>query len=155
MLACINFMNLSTARSEKRAREVGIRKAIGSLRSQLIFQFFSESMMFVFIAFILSLFFAQAALGVFNQVADKKMSMPWSQPLFWVAGILFSLLTGAIAGSYPAFYLSSFDAVKTLKGAFRVGRFAAIPRRALVVVQFSVSIILIIGTITVFRQIQY
>jgi putative ABC transport system permease protein len=155
LLACINFMNLSTARSEKRAREVGIRKAIGSLRSQLIFQFFSESMFFVFIAFILSLFFAQAALGFFNEVADKKMSMPWSQPLFWIAGILFSLLTGAIAGSYPAFYLSSFDAVKTLKGTFRVGRFASIPRKALVVVQFSVSIILIIGTITVFRQIQH
>ncbi len=155
LLACINFMNLSTARSEKRAREVGIRKAIGSLRSQLIFQFFSESMLFVFIAFILSLFFAQAALGFFNQVADKKMTLPWAQPLFWVAGILFSLVTGAIAGSYPAFYLSSFNAVKTLKGAFRVGRFAAIPRRALVVLQFSVSIILIIGTITVFRQIQF
>lgn len=155
LLACINFMNLSTARSEKRAREVGIRKAIGSLRSQLIFQFFSESMFFVFIAFICSLFFAEAALGFFNQVADKKMTMPWGQPVFWVAGILFSLVTGAIAGSYPAFYLSSFDAVKTLKGAFRVGRFASVPRKALVVLQFSVSIILIIGTITVFRQIQY
>jgi putative ABC transport system permease protein len=155
LLACINFMNLSTARSEKRAREVGIRKAIGSLRSQLIAQFFGESMLFVFIAFVLSLFFVQAAIGFFNEVADKKMSIPWSQPMFWIAGLVFSLVTGAIAGSYPAFYLSSFEAAKTLKGAFRVGRFASIPRKALVVVQFTVSVILIIGTVTVFRQIQF
>jgi putative ABC transport system permease protein len=155
LLACINFMNLSTARSEKRAREVGIRKAIGSLRSQLIGQFFGESMLYVLIAFMLSLFFAQAAMGLFNQLADKKMTMPWNQPLFWLAGLLFSLLTGAIAGSYPAFYLSSFDAAKTLKGAFRVGRLASMPRKVLVVIQFSVSVMLIIGTVTIFRQIQF
>ena len=155
LLACINFMNLSTARSEKRAREVGIRKAIGSGRSQLIAQFFGESMFYVFIAFVLSLFFAEASLGFFNQVADKKMSIPWNQPVFWIAGILFSLFTGAVAGSYPAFYLSSFDAAKTLKGAFRVGRLASIPRKTMVVIQFTVSIILIIATITVFRQVQF
>jgi ABC-type antimicrobial peptide transport system permease subunit len=155
LLACINFMNLSTARSEKRAREVGIRKAIGSSRSQLIAQFFGESLFFVFIAFICSLVFAEVSLGFFNEVADKKISMPWNQPLFWIAGLLFSLFTGAIAGSYPAFYLSSFEASKTLKGAFRAGRFASLPRKALVVVQFSVSVILIIGTITVFLQIEF
>jgi putative ABC transport system permease protein len=155
LLACINFMNLSTARSEKRAREVGIRKAIGSRRSQLVAQFFGESMFYVFIAFILSLIFAEASLGFFNQVADKKMTMPWNQPLFWMAGILFSLVTGAVAGSYPAFYLSSFDAAKTLKGAFRAGRLASVPRKAMVVIQFTVSVILIIATITVFRQIQF
>jgi putative ABC transport system permease protein len=155
LLACINFMNLSTARSEKRAREVGIRKAIGSRRSQLIAQFFGESMFYVFIAFVLSLFFAEACLGFFNQVADKKMVMPWKEPLFWIAGLLFSLVTGAVAGSYPAFYLSSFDAAKTLKGAFRVGRLASIPRKTMVVIQFTVSVILIIATITVFRQIQF
>jgi putative ABC transport system permease protein len=155
LLACINFMNLSTARSEKRAREVGIRKAIGSRRGQLVAQFFSESMFYVFIAFVLSLFFAEASIGFFNQVADKKMTIPWNQPQFWVAGILFSLVTGAVAGSYPAFYLSSFEAVKTLKGTFRVGRLAAIPRKAMVVIQFTVSVMLIIATITVFRQIQF
>ena len=155
LLACINFMNLSTARSEKRAREVGIRKAIGSRRGQLVAQFLGESMFYVFIAFVLSLFFAEASLGFFNQVADKKMTMPWDQPLFWMAGILFSLVTGAVAGSYPAFYLSSFDAAKTLKGSFRVGRLASVPRKAMVVIQFTVSVILIIATITVFRQIQY
>jgi putative ABC transport system permease protein len=155
LLACINFMNLSTARSEKRAREVGIRKAIGSLRSQLISQFFGESMLYVFIAFVLSLFFAQAVIGFFNEVADKKMSIPWTEPLFWFAGIVFSLITGAVAGSYPAFYLSSFEAAKTLKGAIHVGRFASIPRKSMVVIQFSISVMLIIGTITVFRQIEF
>ncbi len=155
LLACINFMNLSTARSEKRAREVGIRKAIGSLRHQLIVQFFGESMLYVVLAFILSLFFVQAGIEFFNDVAGKKMTIPWNQPMFWLAGLGFSLLTGAIAGSYPAFYLSSFDAVKTLKGSLRAGRFASLPRKALVVVQFTVSVILIIGTITVFRQIQH
>ncbi|HEY2650116.1 MAG TPA: ABC transporter permease [Puia sp.] len=155
LLACINFMNLSTARSEKRAREVGIRKAIGSRRRQLVAQFFSESMFYIFIAFVLSLFFAEASIGFFNQVADKKITIPWNQPLFWIAGILFSLVTGAVAGSYPAFYLSSFEAVKTLKGTFRVGRLAAIPRKAMVVIQFTVSVMLIIATITVFRQIQF
>jgi putative ABC transport system permease protein len=155
LLACINFMNLSTARSEKRAREVGIRKAIGSLRGQLIAQFFGESMIYVFIAFVFSLLFAQAVIGFFNEVADKKMTIPWANPLFWLAGIVFSLVTGAIAGSYPAFYLSSFEAVKTLKGAIHVGRFASIPRKTMVVVQFSISVMLIIGTITVFRQIEF
>jgi putative ABC transport system permease protein len=155
LLACINFMNLSTARSEKRTREVGIRKAIGSLRSQLIGQFFGESMLYVFIAFVLSLLFVQAAIGFFNEVADKIMSIPWTNPLFWLAGIVFSLVTGAVAGSYPAFYLSSFEAAKTLKGTIHVGRFASIPRKTMVVVQFSISVMLIIGTITVFRQIEF
>jgi ABC-type antimicrobial peptide transport system permease subunit len=155
LLACINFMNLSTARSEKRAREVGIRKAIGSLRSQLIARFFSESMFFVLISFVFSLFFVQVTLGFFNEVADKKMSIPWNHPIFWITGLLFSLITGAIAGSYPAFYLSSFDAAKTLKGGFRLGHLASMPRKVLVIIQFSVSVILIIGTITVYRQINY
>ncbi|MGC4035819.1 MAG: ABC transporter permease [Chitinophagaceae bacterium] len=155
LLACINFMNLSTARSEKRAKEVGIRKSIGSLRSQLITQFFSESLLTAFFAFILSLALVQLILPFFNDVAGKKMSLPWTNPLFWISSIGFSLLTGLIAGSYPAFYLSSFQPVKVLKGTFKAGRLAAIPRRVLVIVQFTVSVILIIGTIVVFRQIQF
>jgi len=155
LLACINFMNLSTARSEKRAKEVGIRKAVGSLRNQLIYQFFAESLVYVFIAFVLSLFFVQLALPFFNSVSGKNMSILWANPLFWLACISFSLITGLIAGSYPAFYLSSFNPVKVLKGTFRVGRLAAIPRKVLVVVQFTVSVVLIIGTIVVFRQIQF
>src|SRR5438876_125290 len=149
LLACINFMNLSTARSEKRAKEVGIRKAIGSLRSQLIRQFFSESLLVAAFAFLLSLLLVQLILPYFNGVADKKIAILWANPLFWLAGIVFILITGFIAGSYPALYLSSFQPVKVLKGTYRAGRFANIPRKVLVVLQFTVSVILIIGTIIV------
>ncbi|WP_229311511.1 ABC transporter permease [Larkinella rosea] len=155
LLACINFMNLSTARSEKRAKEVGIRKAVGSVRAQLIGQFFSESLLVVAFGFLLALALVHLVLPLFNEVAAKQISMPWDQPLFWLLGLGFSLFTGLIAGSYPALYLSSFQPVKVLKGTFRVGRFATIPRKVLVVVQFTVSITLIIGTIIVFRQIQF
>jgi len=155
LLACINFMNLSTARSEKRAKEVGIRKAIGSLRSQLIGQFFSESLLVVAFAFILSLLLVQLTLPWFNDMASKKMTMMWTNPVFWLMSIGFALFTGLIAGSYPALYLSSFKPVKVLKGTFRVGRFAAMPRKVLVVVQFAVSVTLIIGTTIVYQQIQY
>jgi len=155
LLACINFMNLSTARSEKRAKEVGIRKAIGSFRGQLISQFFSESFLVVFMAFVISIALAAVALPFFNEVAEKEMSILWFNPWFWASGIAFSILTGFIAGSYPALYLSSFQPLKVLKGTFSVGRFAAIPRQVLVVMQFTVSVTLIIGTIIVFRQIQH
>lgn len=155
LLACINFMNLSTARSEKRAKEVGIRKAIGSARSALIYQFFSESLLVVAIAFVLSLVLAELILPFFNNVADKNIHLPWLNPWFWLLGLGFSLVTGIIAGSYPALYLSSFQPVKVLKGTFRAGRLASIPRKVLVVFQFTVSVALIIGTIIVFRQIEY
>jgi putative ABC transport system permease protein len=155
LLACINFMNLSTARSEKRAKEVGIRKTVGSLRSQLIWQFFSESLMVSTFAFLLSLLLLRLALPWFNQVADKNMQVLWTNPIFWLLGLSFSLLTGIIAGSYPAFYLSSFQPVKVLKGTFRAGRYASLPRKILVVLQFTVSVALIIGTIIVFRQVQF
>lgn len=155
LLACINFMNLSTARSEKRAKEVGIRKAVGSVRSQLVSQFFSESLMITAFAFIFSLLLTLLVLPLFNGIADKQLTLPWNKPLFWILGLSFSILTGLIAGSYPALYLSSFQPVKVLKGTFRAGRFASVPRKALVVVQFTVSVTLVIGTIIVFRQIQY
>ncbi|WP_041615921.1 ABC transporter permease [Spirosoma linguale] len=155
LLACINFMNLSTARSEKRAKEVGIRKAVGSVRSQLISQFFSESLLVAAFAFMLSLLLVILALPLFNEVADKQVGILWNSPMFWISGIGFSLFTGLVAGSYPALYLSSFQPIKVLKGTFRVGRFASVPRQVLVVVQFTVSVTLIIGTILVFRQIQY
>ncbi|ASU32298.1 ABC-type antimicrobial peptide transport system, permease component [Mucilaginibacter xinganensis] len=153
LLACINFMNLSTARSEKRAREVGIRKAIGSSRSQLIYQFYGESVLCVLLAFLAALLLARLSLPAFNQLAGKQMNIPWNSPAFWLAGIGLSLVTAIITGSYPALYLSSFKPVKVLKGAFRVGRLASVPRKVLVVLQFTVSIILIIGTIVVIRQI--
>jgi ABC-type antimicrobial peptide transport system permease subunit len=154
-LACINFMNLSTARSERRAKEVGIRKVSGSVRGQLIAQFFIESLSVVLFAFLFSIFLVNLSIPFFNEVANKKISIRWSEPLFWLAGLGFSLFTGLIAGSYPAFYLSSFQPIKVLKGTFRTGRFTAFPRKALVVLQFTVSVALIIGTIIVYRQIQF
>ena len=155
LLACINFMNLSTARSEKRAREVGIRKVVGSLRSQLIGQFFSESLLVTFFALAIALGLLQVSMHFFNQLADTKMSIPWLNLVWWIACIGFCLVTGLIAGSYPALYLSSFQPIKVLKGVFRAGRLASLPRKVLVVVQFTVSIAMIIGTIVVFRQVQY
>jgi putative ABC transport system permease protein len=155
LLACINFMNLSTARSETRAREVGIRKAIGSLRSQLIRQFFAESMLVAALSFLLALVLAQLLLPYFNEVADKKMQLLWGSPRFWLAGIGFTLFTGIIAGVYPALYLSSFQPVKVLKGTFKSGRYAALPRKMLVVIQFVISVFLIVGTLVVFRQVKY
>ncbi len=155
LLACINFINLSTARSEKRAKEVGIRKAIGSVRVQLIGQFFSESFLMVVLAFIVSIFLVLAILPWFNNVADKAISIPWSEPFFWLGNIAFMVVTTVLAGGYPAFYLSSFKPIKALKGTFRVGRLAALPRKTLVVVQFTVSVTLIISTIIVYQQIQF
>jgi len=155
LLACINFMNLATAKSEKRAKEVGIRKAIGSQRKQLILQFFSESLLMAGMSFILSLALVLLLLPFFNAIADKKLTLPITNPVFWAAGLGFTLVAGLIAGSYPALYLSSFRPVLVLKGAYKAGRFAAVPRKALVVLQFTASIALIIGTIVVFRQIQF
>ncbi|SDP87315.1 ABC-type antimicrobial peptide transport system, permease component [Mucilaginibacter sp. OK268] len=155
LLACINFMNLSTARSEKRAKEVGIRKAVGSLRGQLIKQFFCESFLIATLAFAFSLLLLWLAMPWFNDIAGKQMAILWNSPFFWLACIGFTLFTGVIAGLYPALYLSSFNPVKVLKGTFKAGRFAALPRKVLVVTQFTVSVILIIGTIIVFKQIQF
>jgi ABC-type antimicrobial peptide transport system permease subunit len=155
LLACINFMNLSTARSEKRAKEVGIRKAVGSLRQQLIMQFLSESMLVVFFALVVALLIVLIALSSFNELSGKQVSLPYANPIFWLMLIGFALLTGFLAGSYPALYLSSFNPLSVLKGTFKVGRWAAIPRQVLVVLQFTVSITLIIGTIIVFQQIQH
>jgi putative ABC transport system permease protein len=155
LLACINFMNLSTARSEKRAKEVGIRRAIGSLRSQLINQFFTESLLTAILAFFIALILVVLSLPFFNNVSGKQIILPWNNIYFWIIGIGFSIITGFIAGVYPALYLSSFRPVKVLKGTFKAGRNSSIPRKVLVTLQFTVSVILIIATITVFRQIQF
>ncbi len=154
-LACINFMNLSTARSERRAREVGIRKAVGSVRLQLIVQFLGESFLITTLAMALSLIIAFIALPWFNQVADKQMIFPAENPVFWAVIVGFTIITALIAGSYPAFYLSSFNAGKVLKGTLKSGRQALLPRKVLVVLQFTISIALIIGTALVFQEIRY
>ena len=154
LLACINFMNLATARSEKRAKEVGIRKSVGSARKQLVSQFFSESLLVTFLAFCFSLVLSQVALPLLNNVAEKHMHIPWDNAMFWQSGLAFVAFTGLCAGSYPALYLSSFQPAKVLKGALGSSS-GSLPRKVLVVVQFSVSITLIIGVIVVFRQIEF
>ncbi|HEX5152723.1 MAG TPA: ABC transporter permease [Parafilimonas sp.] len=155
IIACINFMNLSTARSEKRAREVGIRKAIGSRRKQLIFQFLSESVLTAVFAFILSLGIVKLSLPFLANIGFRDVTLNLSN--FSLLGIFLagSIITGIIAGSYPALYLSGFTPVKVLKGSFRPGKSANLPRKILVVTQFSFSIALIIGTVIVFQQIQH
>lgn len=155
LLACINFMNLSTARSEKRAKEVGIRKTVGSLKRQLVTQFLSESVLITLLSFLLSIVLVEASLPFFNSISAKEMTMPWTYGRFWALSIGFVLFTGILAGSYPAFYLSRFDPVQVLKGTFKAGRYASMPRKVLVVLQFTVSLTLIIGTVIVFKQIGY
>jgi len=155
LIACINFMNLSTARSEKRAREVGVRKAIGSQRHDLIFQFLTESILITFIAFLLSIVFVQLVLPSFNALTGDEIGIPYGSPVFWFIMATYVLATGLLAGSRPAFYLSSFNPVKVLKGTIQVGKAAALPRKILVVLQFSCSIALIISTVIVYQQIQY
>lgn len=150
LLACINFMNLSTARSEKRAKEVGIRKTMGSLRRNLITQFLSESFITAQLSTICSVLIVLIALPYFNDVAAKKILFPWSNLMFWSALIAFSVVVALMAGSYPALYLSAFKPVKVLKA-----RMSSLPRKVLVVVQFTVSVSLAVGTIIVYQQIQH
>ncbi|HVU98633.1 MAG TPA: ABC transporter permease [Puia sp.] len=155
LLACINFMNLSTARSEQRAKEVGIRKTIGSRRYQLIGQFLGESILTAMLAFVGAIAIAALSLPFFNTLAAKQMAFPWTHPTFWLCALGFTGLTGLIAGSYPAFYLSAFQPVKVLKGTKKAGREAALPRKILVVAQFTISLSLTIATIVVFKQIEF
>jgi putative ABC transport system permease protein len=155
IIACINFMNLSTARSEKRAKEVGVRKAVGSAREQLIGQFLSESLLIAFFALILALILVLISLPYFNDLTEKLMSLQLTNPIFWGIILVFTLFTGLLAGSYPALYLSSFNPVQILKGGVHVGRSASLPRKILVVIQFTFSIVLMIGTIIIYQQVQH
>ncbi len=155
LIACINFMNLSTARSEKRAREVGVRKAVGSGRNQLIGQFLSESVLIAALSFVLALGLVAIALPYFNKLTQKDMSLHLASPWFWTIMIAFTLITGLLAGSYPAFYLSSFNPVRVLKGNIKAGKGSSLPRKILVVLQFASSVVLMIGTVVINRQIQY
>ncbi|GAB3264034.1 ABC transporter permease [Larkinella harenae] len=155
LIACINFMNLATARSEKRAREVGVRKSVGSLRSQLIAQFLSESLLIAGLALVLSLLLVLILLPGFNQLTQKQLTFPWQEPVFWLLTLGFTGFTGVLAGSYPAFYLSAFQAVRVLKGRVHVGRSANWPRKVLVVAQFTICIAFIVSAILVYQQIRY
>ncbi|WP_421813268.1 ABC transporter permease [Flagellimonas sp.] len=155
LLACINFMNLSTARSEKRAKEVGIRKSIGSQRSQLINQFLGESFLVVLFAFVIAVAIVVLSLNGFNDLARKELVFPWTSIGFWASSLVFILFTALLAGSYPALYLSSFKPVDVLKGTFKTGKHSGLPRKILVVVQFTVSVAFIIGTVIVMQQINH
>jgi putative ABC transport system permease protein len=155
LIACINFMNLSTARSEKRAKEVGIRKVSGAMKKSLIAQFLGESVLMAFIAGIFALMIVQVCLPSFNQLTQKHLSIDFGNPRFWISAIGFVIITGLLAGSYPAFYLSAFKPVSVLKGSFKKINALITPRKVLVVLQFSFAIILIISTIIVQQQVQY
>ena len=155
LIACINFTNLSIARSERRAREVGVRKAIGSLKRHIIIQFLMESVLITLMAFVLALMLLSVSLPAFNTLTTSTITIPWSSVSFWGVMLSYVLLTGLLAGSRPAFYLSSFRPVKVLKGAFQTGRTAAPVRKILVVLQFTCSVALIISTVIVYQQIQY
>jgi len=155
LIACINFMNLSTARSEKRAREVGIRKVSGANKSSLILQFLGESILIAAISGMLGLALVQLLLPSFNLLTGKVLTLPFYNPYFWFYALLFVLLTGLLAGSYPAFFLSSFKPVSVLKGTFKNAQALITPRRVLVVLQFSFAIILIISTLVVVQQIRF
>lgn len=155
LVACINFMNLATARSASRAKEVGVRKVIGAGRSTLMAQFVGEAILITFLSVIMAVVLSLLLLPAFNSLTGKQLSMPVSQPLFWLslAGLL--LFTGLIAGSYPAFFLSSLNPVRVLKGRLRFGRGAVFFRKGLVIFQFGLSIILIVGMVVIYRQMEY
>jgi putative ABC transport system permease protein len=155
LIACVNFMNLSTARSEKRAKEVGIRKTLGSDKKQLVTQFFFESIILALIAFIFSLATVYLLMPLFNSLINKNLHLNIGEPFFIVGAICIIFFTGIVAGSYPALYLSSFNPVEVLKGTFAAGKAAVLPRRILVVGQFVMSILLISATIIVYQQIQH
>ena len=154
-LAGINFVNLSTARSERRAKEIGVRKSLGSTRIQLFYQFMSESLLIAVGGFLLAVGLLVALLPWFNELADKDIAFPLWNPWFWCLGIGFTLLTGLLAGSYPAFYLSTFNPARSLKGARQEGKRTIASRQVLIVFQFTISITLIIGTLMIYQHIEH
>ena len=149
LLACINFMNIATARSRRRAKEVGVRKVTGSLRYQLIAQFLCEAFLMTTLAAVLALGIVQLSLSFFNELAGKHLTIPWTDPLFAVLTLAFVLITALLAGSYPAFYLSAISPIRGF------ARGTGIFRKVLVVIQFTVSMGLVIGTLLIGRQIDY
>jgi len=154
LVACINFMNLSTARSEKRAKEVGIRKVVGAPRASLIAQFMGESIFISLLSACLAVLIVFLTLSSFNTLVDKKLFLDFNNPLFWIYGLAFVLITGLLAGSYPAIYLSSFRPIKVIKGGFKSVQASITPRKVLVVGQFTFAILLIIATLVIRMQIQ-
>ena len=155
LIACINFMNLATARSEKRAREVGVRKVLGAGKKILVAQFIGEAMLMAFLSLILAVVIIYMVLPSFNTLVDKKLAIGLDNPLHIFSLLLIGLVCGLIAGSYPSLYLSSFNPIGVFKGLTLKGSGASYIRKGLVVVQFTISIVLIISTIIVYNQIQH
>lgn len=153
-IACINFMNLATARSERRAKEVGIRKSIGSKRYELVMQFMGESIFISVIAYVVAIVLTQLLLPFYNTLVDKQLFIDYTSSQFILYSISIILITGILSGSYPALYLSSFQPVKVLKGKVSVGKNGSRPRKVLVTLQFGFSILLIIGTLVILQQIE-
>ncbi|HLF64362.1 MAG TPA: ABC transporter permease [Saprospiraceae bacterium] len=154
-IACINFMNLATARSANRAKEVGMRKVLGSMQKNLVAQFLTEAMVMSIIAFVLALVFSEIAMPYFNQLSGKELAIPFRQPVFIGTLLVGALFTGLLAGSYPAFYLSSFRPIEVLKGKLQASLRTGWLRNALVIFQFIVSVLLIIGTIVIYDQLNF
>lgn len=155
LIACINFMNLTTARSMKRAKEIGIRKVVGAVRSALVRQFIGEAVLLAFLGAMVALILVWVILPSFNDLTKKNIELPVSVPAFWLSIAGLTLITGFVSGSYPALFLSAFNPVKVLKGTLRASPKSALFRKGLVVFQFVLSIVLIIGTIVISRQVKY
>jgi putative ABC transport system permease protein len=154
-IACINFMNLSTAQSQNRAKEVGVRKVIGAGKGSLISQFLIESILISMVACILAIIIVELSLPAFNKLSGKTLTIAYGQPVFWIALLAFVLLTGLLAGSYPAFFLSAFRPIRVLKGELTNIQRRFTPRKILVVVQFAIAIILIVSTSIIYSQIKF
>jgi ABC-type lipoprotein release transport system permease subunit len=155
LIACINFMNLATARAANRAKEVGVRKVIGAQRSALLKQFAGEALLLTFFSVVIAVILSAILLPVFNNLTGKQIALPLSEPFFWIMIMGLLLVTGLVAGSYPAFFLSSLNPVRVLKGSLKFTWGATFFRKGLVVFQFALSIILIVGMIVIYRQMGY
>ncbi len=155
LIACINFMNLATARSAKRAKEVGVRKVIGALRWSLVVQFIGEAMLLTLFAVSIAFVLTIMLLPAFNSLTGKQLLIPVQQPVFWTAILGLVIITGFVAGSYPALFLSSLKPVRILKGSLKFSASALFFRKGLVVFQFSISIIIILGMIVIYRQLNF
>lgn len=155
LIACINFMNLATAQAARRAKEIGVRKVIGAGRPLLIGQFIGEALLLTFLSLLAALLLSAVLLPAFNELSGKQLFIPVTQPVFWLGLTGLLLVTGFIAGSYPAFFLSSLDPIKVLKGSLKFSWREILARRGLVIFQFSLTILLIVGMIVIYRQLNY
>jgi ABC-type lipoprotein release transport system permease subunit len=155
LIACINFMNLATARSMRRAKEVGVRKVVGAARFALMVQFMGEALLLTLFSIIIAVIIVMLLLPAFNSLIGKQLTIPFGKPVFWMALTGLLLLTGFVAGSYPALFLSSLKPIRVLKGRLRFNVGTVLFRKGLVILQFSLSILFVIGMIVTYRQLKY